>query len=108
MCDVDEFVQYQTGIPYDQEIFVTSTALYQIGELDYSKKYWLDAGIRLNATYNIPLRGDENSSLERLPTRLRSHICNVTGGIVEYNLQIYPQSVTLSSKRSDDQFLEDM
>lgn len=93
---------------FDQEVFVTSTTLYPIADDISTSKYWDDAGIQFNATYRIPLLPEDTTNSDLIPARLRSHICNVTGGTVRYSVQLSSQSATLSTNRSDDQFLEDM
>jgi hypothetical protein len=38
---------------------------------------------------------------------MRSHICNLTGSTVEYQVHLDPQTISLESNRSSDRFLQD-
>lgn len=39
--------------------------------------------------------------------RMQSHLCNVTGGLVEYKVRLASQTISLAANRSEDRFLED-
>jgi hypothetical protein len=89
-------------------LFATSATIYPLNGVTNQRQYE-DAGIRLNATYNIALRDDEKdfaSSIMRM--RLRSHICDVTGGTVEYKIDIASGTISLHSGRSEDRVLKDL
>ncbi|KAF2828753.1 hypothetical protein CC86DRAFT_288434 [Ophiobolus disseminans] len=64
-----------------------------------------------NVTFRIGQKGGSrkigNTTVNTISTQLKSHICNVTGGIVEYKVQLSSQTVKLASNRSEDRFLQD-
>ncbi|KAF2130903.1 hypothetical protein P153DRAFT_287946 [Dothidotthia symphoricarpi CBS 119687] len=65
--------------------------------------------MQLNVTQIVPNLPDDVAPENATLARLRTHICNVTGGIVEYKVQLLSSdSVSLLGGRSDDRFLEDL
>lgn len=69
--------------------------LYPIGPLASSGYYYDNMGMRLNATYRVPLSNEDRNSTPKssLRFRLRSHVCDLTGAIVEYDVQLKSKTV---------------
>jgi hypothetical protein len=91
-------------------IFDTSATLYPIGGLGPTGRYYENMGIRLNATYRIASDDDDGKPEvgTTLRMRFRSHICDTTGGVVQYKAQLAAQAITLISNNSNDQVLKDL
>lgn len=66
--------------------------------------------MRFNVTYRVSQSSrettDANGTYMLLITRLRSHICNLTGGSVEYKVRLSSQTISLASDRSEDRFVQ--
>jgi hypothetical protein len=98
---------------FNQPVFVTSTSLYPITDkrADSDGDNYVDVGMRFNTTYRISnVVGQNpytNGSLPLQTSRFRSHVCNVTGGLVEYKVRLSSQTVSLAGNRSEDLFLAD-
>jgi hypothetical protein len=110
-CWTTEYTQAVPIIPVpDQEIFVSSTSLYPIGEKAQIATYYEDVGMQFNVTcrtsHNYGDVIDNGKKVQGMITNLKSHICNLTGGLVEYKVRLSQQTVSLASNRSEDRFLE--
>jgi hypothetical protein len=97
---------------FDQPIFVTSTSLYPIGKRAEPPGDWYeDVGMRFNATYQISRTtgqaSNANGTYVTQTTKFKSHVCNVTGGIVEYSVRLSSQTISLATNRSEHRFLVD-
>jgi hypothetical protein len=72
--------------------------------------FYEDVGMQFNVTYRTAHSygdvNDEGKMVQGIITNLRSHICNITGGLTEYKVRLSQQTVTLASNRSEDRFLE--
>ena len=119
-CSVTEYDQLKVGPAIQQPIFVTSTSLYPIGGLAKTGYFYENAGIMFNVTYRISAKSGDQAAVNgtgnlgangtltnNLTSRMKSHICNVTGGSVEYKVRLSSQTIALASNRSEDRFLED-
>ncbi|KAH7401084.1 hypothetical protein DE146DRAFT_612194 [Phaeosphaeria sp. MPI-PUGE-AT-0046c] len=66
--------------------------------------------MRFNVTYRTSQSSRQTSDLNGtytlLITHLKSHICNITGGSVEYEVRLSSQTISLASNRSEDRFLQ--
>lgn len=109
------FEEYTQEVPLqpvpDQPIFVSSTSLYPLGEKSQIATFYEDVGMQFNVTYRTShsyddIKDDKGKMVQGMITNLKSHICNITGGIVEYKVRLSGQTVTLASNRSEDRFLE--
>ena len=118
-CDTREVVFSHDGsLSYEQELFSVSSNLYNVDDLNDDASTvtavnnlagWENTGIRFNATYSIPLQeGDADGQTDPQVFRLRSHICFLTGSIMEYHFELSSNSAQLSTKRSDDKFIQAM
>ncbi|CAN9439830.1 unnamed protein product [Alternaria alternata] len=116
-CDTSEVVFSHDGSSsYEQELFSVSSSLYIVDDPNDDASTvtgvnnlagWENTGIRVNATYSIPLQdGDAAGQADAQVFRLRSHICLLTGSITEYHFELSSNSAQLSTKRSDDKFIE--
>ncbi|OAL00831.1 hypothetical protein IQ06DRAFT_149566 [Phaeosphaeriaceae sp. SRC1lsM3a] len=110
-CSVTEFESLNaTNQAFDQPIFVSSTSLYPIGKRAEGGTWYEDMGMRFNVTYRVSQSSrettDANGTYMLLITRLRSHICNLTGGSVEYKVRLSSQTISLASDRSEDRFVQ--
>ncbi|RYN58159.1 hypothetical protein AA0114_g2009 [Alternaria tenuissima] len=116
-CDTSEVVFSHDGSSsYEQELFSVSSSLYIVDDPNDDASTvtgvnnlagWENTGIRVNATYSIPLQdGDAAGQADAQVFRLRSHICLLTGSITEYHSELSSNSAQLSTKRSDDKFIE--
>ncbi|KAI8932157.1 hypothetical protein NX059_011040 [Plenodomus lindquistii] len=85
-------------------IFGTSTELIQISAdgILATREAQPDAGIRLNITYTNRRIGPGG----KWSDHQISHLCNFTGAIVEYKVEIFGDTIVLGSSRLDDVFVE--
>ena len=111
-CSLEDSLTVYNGIPQYHILFKVDSSLYKITEGEVQASSWPDAGIRLNATYMIPsLPEDSEIPLGdnyTIPIRVRSHVCDLSGGIVNYTVELSSQTIRLSSNSSEDKFLESM
>ena len=118
-CDTSEVVFSHDGsLSYEQELFSVSSNLYNVDDLNDDASTvtavnnlagWKNTGIRFNATYSVQLQdGDADGQTDPQVFRLRSHICFLTGSIMEYHFELTSNSAQLSTKRSDDKFIQAM
>ncbi|CAI9627555.1 unnamed protein product [Alternaria burnsii] len=116
-CDTSEVVFSHDGsLSYEQQLFSVSSSLYNVDDPNDDPSTvtgvdnlagWENTGIRFNATYSVPLQdGDADGQTDPQVFRLRSHICLLTGSIMEYHFELSSNSAQLSTKRSDDEFIE--
>jgi hypothetical protein len=64
-------------------------------------------GIRFNATYKIPLVDDDTTVGKGLMrTRWESHICDLTGSVVSYDVVLSSQGITRGI--GDDRVIKDL
>ncbi|RYN53703.1 hypothetical protein AA0118_g9539 [Alternaria tenuissima] len=116
-CDTSEVVFSHDGsLSYEQELFSVSSNLYNVDDLNDDASTvtavnnlagWKNTGIRFNATYSVQLQdGDADGQTDPQVFRLRSHICFLTGSIMEYHFELSSNSAQLSTKRSDDKFIQ--
>lgn len=110
-CWFTEYTQEVPVIPVpDQKIFVSSTSLYPIGERSQIATFYEDVGMKFNVTYRTSHSYgdviDNGKKVQGMITNLKSHICNITGGLVEYKVRLSQQTISLASSRSEDRFLE--
>lgn len=85
-----------SGHGFSQELFSTSISLYRAGpagEAPRGEGRWSDTGISINATYISA--SDANSSGRNATFNFRSHICNLTGGTMDYDITLQDGMVTL-------------
>ncbi|CAN9424203.1 unnamed protein product [Alternaria alternata] len=116
-CDTSEVVLSHDGSSsYEQELFSVTSSFYNVDDpsddastvtgLD-NLAGWENTGIRFNATYSVPLQdGDADGQTDPHVFRLRSHTCLLTGSIMEYHFELSSNSAQLSTKRSDDNFIQ--
>lgn len=116
-CDTSEVVFSHDGsLSYEQQLFSVSSSLYNVDDPNDDPSTvtgvdnlagWENTGIRFNATYSVQLQdGDADGQTDPQVFRLRSHICLLTGSIMEYHFELSSNSAQLSTKRSDDEFIE--
>ena len=94
------FTYEDTTGSYSQDLFDSSVELYKIAD---GTDYWTySAGLQLNATFFVAQQYSDDDT--KVSYHLKSHICNLTGGVVEYTVHLAGTVVSLTD-RSEDKFL---
>jgi hypothetical protein len=100
-CHDEEYLQDKpSNNAATQTIFETSTKLYPIGPMSSLGTFYDNMGIRLNATYRVQLTEQDRSTTPKdtMRTRLKSHICDLTGAVVNYDIRLHHSDIYFVSQ----------